>query len=64
MVEKNTIPTGNLIICCVEAELTRDTAALAKMDPFVKFFLHENSFITPVCTNGGKNPKWNKHFDI
>ena len=62
--DSSKIPSGTVTLACVEAELTRNVAKLTKMDPFVKFRCHENTFITPVCSNGGKHPKWSKFFEV
>lgn len=54
---------GVLRIHLMEAHLTHDTQAIGKMDPYVKFSSREQEWKSPICNNGGKNPKWHDHGD-
>ena len=47
-----------------KAELTHDTDAGDKMDPYVKIFVNGNTYQTDVSHKGGKAPHWNDSFDF
>jgi hypothetical protein len=59
---KDTVGPQEVIITAVKAELTRDTAAMGKMDPYVRLEQGPMRQRTPVHENGGKNPQWNHQF--
>ena len=52
---------GDLHVNIIGAKLTTDTAALGKMDPYVKIsFRNRNkNYQTKVHSAGGKTPIWN-----
>ena len=52
--------TGKLRLTIVEANLTRDTEAFGKMDPYVKFMVREQVFRSKTMKNAGKKPKWDQ----
>ena len=51
-----------LEIAPLRAQLTRDTEAVGKMDPYVKLNLNGNIFVSAIAQEGGKTPKWNDSF--
>lgn len=56
---------GRLRINLVEAKLTHDTEMLGKMDPYVTIKTREQEWISSVCEDQGKTPKWqNQLVDI
>ena len=64
---RNSLDIGDdklLKITIIEANLTRDTDILSKMDPFVTFIYNQNIYNTQVLDEAGKNPKWNRTFEI
>jgi hypothetical protein len=65
--ERNALDIGDdklLKITIVEANLTRDTDFLSKMDPFVTFVYNQNIYNTQVLDEAGKNPKWDRTFEL
>lgn len=48
----------------VEAQLTHDTDPTGKMDPYFKIEVNGQVFISDVCKEGGKNPKWDDTFSF
>ena len=55
---------GRLAIEICEAELTRDTEMVGKMDPYVKFVHHKKTHKTRVKDEAGKHPRWNQNFEV
>lgn len=45
-----------------EAELVRDTEAIAKMDPYLVCKVGNVESTTNTLEEAGKNPKWNERF--
>ena len=55
---------GHLRIHLLEAHITHKTQTFGKMDPYVKFNSREQEWKSPICKNGGKEPKWEMaHWD-
>ena len=55
---------GTMRIHVLEAHLTHKTQLIGKMDPYVVLKSREQEWKTPVCENGGKEPKWHHvHWD-
>lgn len=50
--------SGKLTLEVLEARIKRDVELVGTMDPYVKFKLRDDHWKSPVCKNGGKNPKW------
>ena len=50
---------GQLSIEICEAELTRNTEMIGKMDPYVKFKYDKKEMKTRVKDEAGKHPRWN-----
>lgn len=46
----------------IEANLTRDTEFLARMDPYCRIYLGGQCQRTQTCFNGSKHPHWNESF--
>jgi Ca2+-dependent lipid-binding protein len=53
-----------LALNIIEGQLTRDTEFFGKMDPFIVVETNGHKYRTPVVSEGGKNPVWNKVFFI
>jgi Ca2+-dependent lipid-binding protein len=51
---------GKLVISSVEAELTRNTELVGKMDPFVEFKLNDQVRRTEVREDEGTHCIWNQ----
>ena len=49
---------GTLTIKLKEANLTRDTELVGKMDPFAIFIIGDLKAKSATIKSGGKNPKW------
>jgi Ca2+-dependent lipid-binding protein len=56
--------SGRLILTVIEAKLTHDTEWFAKMDPFCRINVREQTFETKVIKKGGKLPSWKEEFSI
>lgn len=50
--------TGVLRIHVIEANLTRDTELIGKMDPYVSMKTRDQEWKSTVARNMGKNPNW------
>lgn len=61
---------GTLELTVVEANLTKDTEFMGKMDPFVTIQYSsgqpgvKHHFKTTVKDDAGKTPKWNETFKL
>ena len=55
---------GKLSLTFVEAKLTHDTEWFGKMSPFCRVKVREQTFVTKVCSGGGKSPHWNETYEI
>ena len=57
---------GVLRVHLIEAHITHKTQLIGKMDPYVKMSSREQEWKSPICKNGGKEPKWEhgNHWDI
>ena len=54
-----------ILIRVIEANLTRDTDAIGKMDPFVLITHKGKSFRSKTKIGGGKTPKWeNQEYEL
>lgn len=55
---------GALTLEIVDAELTRDTELLGKMDPYVVIKIGGKDYKTSVKRNAGKQPVWRERFNL
>ena len=56
--------SGKLSLTFVEANLINDTEWFGKMSPFCRVKVREQTFVTLVCSGGGKKPRWNETYEI
>ena len=56
--------SGQLTLQVVEAQLTRSTEMVGKMDPYVTLTYGSEKFNTKVLDGKGKTPVWNQNFTL